>query len=135
MKETPSEWAGRNREQFLRSTKETLGKEMWFAVKINVIGTFLFAIGLMASLTNLVNWATGLLAATFLVFGVSLYWAWYIRRSQNRRWEKELAATAFANQRDKTQVRQPPDDLLTKKQPAPMEIDHRSDGPRRSFPA
>lgn len=123
MKETPSEWEGRNKEQFLRSTKETLGKEMWFAIKINVIGTFIFMGGIILGVAANSRWAYGVMAATGLAFGVTLYWAWYIRRGINRRWEKEMAAKVFANKRVETQIVRPPDDLL-----GPGQI-----GPKRSF--
>ena len=136
MKETPEQWEGRNKAQFLKSTKDALGREMWFAVKINVGGTFLFAWGLFIGLTYYVNWAMGLMMATFLLFGVSLYWAWYIRRGENRKWEKQLAANVIASKRQETEVRRPPDDLLTKRSPVQGEIEpQRPDGPRRSFPA
>ena len=136
MRETPYEWEGRNKAQFLKSTKEALGKEMWFAVKINVIGTFLFMIGIILGVAVNARWAYGIMAATGLAFGVTLYWAWYIRRSQNRRWEKELAANAFMAKKAETEVNRPPDDLLTKgrvERQGYGQIESGPDGPRRSF--
>jgi hypothetical protein len=133
MKETPEQWEGRNKAQFLKSIKDALGREMWFAVKINVIGTFLFAVGLFAGLTYLVNWAIGLMLSTLLVFGVSLYWAWYIRRGENRKWEKQLAANVFANKRAETEINRPPDDLLSKSRVHGQIEQGPTDGPRRSF--
>lgn len=132
MKETPSEWEGRNKEQFLKSTKEALGREMWFAVKINVIGTFLFMAGIILGVAVNSRWAYGVMGATGLAFGVTLYWAWYIRRSENRKWEKQLAANVFATKKEQTQVKQPPDDLLSKGR-VPGQIEYGPDGPRRSF--
>lgn len=136
--ETPSEWEGRNKTQFLKSTKEALGREMWFAVKINVAGTFLFAWGLWVGLTYYMNWAMGLMASTFLIFGVSLYWAWYIRRGENRKWEKQLAANAILAQKERTAVNRPPENLgrqsghIDHDGPAPT---RQIDGPQRSWPA
>ena len=136
--ETPSEWEGRNKTQFLKSTKDALGREMWFAVKINVAGTFLFAWGLFVGLTYYVSWAMGLMSATFLIFGVSLYWAWYIRRGENRKWEKQLAANVIANKRQQTEINKPPATLGRQsghidqdETPAPRP----AIGPQRSWPA
>jgi hypothetical protein len=134
--ETPSEWESRNRVQFLKSTKDALGREMWFAVKINVIGTFSFAVGLFIGLTYYVNWAMGLMGSTFLIFGVSLYWAWYIRRGENRKWEKQLAANAFTSGQKRTEIVRPPENLgrvsgtIDEDGPAPT----KAIGPQRSWP-
>lgn len=132
MEETPNEWAGRNRRQFLKSTKETLGGEMWFAVKFNVSGTFLFMIGIIIGIAVNERWAYGVMGATFLVFGVSLYWAWYIRRSINRRWEKEMAARAFAKREQETAITKPPTELMQKRPVDDTEI-RRLPGPQRGF--
>lgn len=134
MRETPEQWEGRNKAQFLKSTKDALGREMWFAVKINVIGTFLFAWGLFIGLTYYISWAVGLMVATFLIFGVSLYWAWYIRRGENRKWEKQLAANTFASKRAATAIERPPDNLLDKdRDRVAGTIEQRPDGPQRRF--
>ena len=112
MRETPEQWENRNKRQFLRSTKDALGGEMWFAIKLNVIGTMLFMFGFGLGIAVHEWWAWGFTAATFVAFAVSLYWAWYIRRGINRRWEKELAAHAFSSKRAQAEVQAPPDNLL-----------------------
>jgi hypothetical protein len=132
MQETPEQWEGRNKRQFLKSTKDTLGGEMWFAVKLNVGGTFLFMIGILFGVGFDTRWSYAFMGATFLAFGVSLYWAWYIRRGINRRWEKELAAKALSSKREETKVLRPPEDLLSKDR-VQGSIEQRPDGPQRRF--
>ena len=67
-----------------------------------------------------------------------LYWAWYIRRGENRKWEKQLAANVIANKRQQTEINKPPETLGRQsghidqdETPAPRP----AIGPQRSWPA